>query len=137
MTEPTPTPTPPTSAPLMAATPTTVLLRHPATKGTMWTLMIVYLFMLGFSVPLLPLAVGLTMPLGVGPEHPRRALHLWVTGLLASSIFIVKARSLVSEMGGLTAALATQPLVTWGLIAGSVVALAILVWHLTWVASER
>ena len=132
-----PTPTPSTGAPLMAAQPTTVLLRHPATKGTMWTLMIVYLLMLGFSVPLLPLVVFLTMPLGVGPEHPRRALHLWVTGLLASGIFIVKARSLVSEMGGLTAALATQPLVTWGLIAGSVVALGILVWHLTWVASER
>ena len=137
MTEPPPTPTPPTSAPLMAATPATVLLRHPATKGTMWTLTIVYLLMLGLSVPLLPLVVFLTMPLGVGPEHPRRALHLWVTGLLASGIFIVKARSLVSEMGGLTAALATQPLVTWGLIAGSVVALGILVWHLTWVASER
>lgn len=136
MTDPTPT-EPSTSAPLMAAQPTTVLLRHPATKGAMWTLMIVYLLMLGFSAPLLPLVVFLTMPLGVGPEHPRRALHLWVTGLLASGIFIVKARSLVGEMGGLTLALDTQPLMTWGLIAGSVVALGILVWHLTWVASER
>lgn len=136
MTDPTPT-EPSTSAPLMAVQPTTVLLRHPATKGAMWTLMIVYLLMLGFSAPLLPLVVFLTMPLGVGPEHPRRALHLWVTGLLASGIFIVKARSLVGEMGGLTAALASQPVATWGLIAGSVIALVIIVWHLTWVASER
>lgn len=83
------------------------------------------------------MVVFLTMPLGVGPEHPRRALHLWVTGLLASGIFIVKARSLVGEMGGLTAALASQPVATWGLIAGSVIALVIIVWHLTWVASER
>lgn len=132
-----PTPTPSTGAPLMAAQPTSVLLRHPASKGTMWTLTIVYLLMLGLSIPLLPLVVLLTMPLGVGPEHPRRALHLWVTGLVASGVFITKARSLVNEMGGLTLALDNQPLMTWGLIAGSVVALGILVWHLTWVASER
>lgn len=132
-----PTPTPSTGAPLMAAQPTSVLLRHPATKGTMWALMFAYVAALAFSVPILALLVLVTMPLGVGPEHPRRALHLWVTGLVASGVFITKARSLVSEMGGLTLALDTQPLMTWGLIAGSVVALGILVWHLTWVASER
>ncbi len=136
MTDPTPTEQS-TSAPLMAAQPTTVLLRHPATKGTMWTFMLTYVAALAFSVPILALLVLVTMPLGVGPEHPRRALHLWVTGLVAAGVFVAKARGLVSEWGGLAAALASQPVATWGLIAGSVIALVIIVWHLTWVASER
>lgn len=131
------TPTPRTSAPLMAAMPTTVLLRHPSSKGVMWTLMLIYVLAFQISAPLLSILALVTMPLGVGLEHPRRALHLWATGLWASALFVVKARWLVNEWGGLSSALVAQPVATWGLLIGSAVAVFIFCWHLTWVASER
>lgn len=125
------------SSPFMAAAPTSVLLKHPASRAGLWTLTVVYLAGLFFATPLLAALAAVTMPLGVGPDHARRALHLWAMGLLAAGCFVVKARAVVQGWGGLSAALAAEPAATWALVAGTIVAVVIGVWHLTWVASPR
>lgn len=122
---------------LMASTPTSILLKHPASKTTGWVLTLIYYAAMAFSLPALALIAMVFMPLGVGPENPRRALHLWTLGLVASGVFIIKARAVVRGLGGLNAAMSSDPVLTASLMVGVVVALGVVLWHLSWVSSPR
>lgn len=120
---------------LMAAEPAMIALKHPRNNLVAWVMTGVYFLALFAAVPLLALLVFLTLPLGVGIDHPRRALHLWTTGLVASGVFISHAREQVQAWGGLQAAWSTSPGLTGLLVGGSVLGVLAILWHLSWVDS--
>lgn len=110
-----------------------VALRHPRSKLTAAMLMGLY-FLATFSLVSGALAFLflLTRPIGVGVDDPRGNLHLWTVGIIANIAFLLNARWTVKGLGGLDAALAGDPTQTWILLAGSVLSLGLLVWHITW-----
>lgn len=136
----TPSATPEAPAPkagLMAAQPVTILLKHPATKGFDWVLRFFYLAVLWVIYPVMAIVVLSTMPLGVGPEHPRRALHLWATGMVATGMGLTFAHSQVKAMGGFSLAFEANPTAAVGLGVMVVALLVNLFYLLSWVKSER
>lgn len=136
----TPSATPEGQAPkagLMAAQPTTILLKHPATKGFDWVLRCFYLATIWAAYPLMAIVVLSTMPLGVGPERPRRALHLWATGMVATGMGLNFVRNHVKTMGGFSQAMEANPIAAVALCAFGVALLINFFYLLTWVNSDR
>lgn len=131
------TPTPPATVGLLAATPTIVALRHPATRGGFWVLAAAYLAGMALASVGLAVLALLLLPLGVAASNPRRALWLWAAGLIGSLSAMSGARDRVAAMGGLEAAFQANAWLAGGLVGMMVVALVVLAWHVTWVASER
>lgn len=120
---------------LMAPESAMIALKHPHSNAVAWVMTGVYFLALFAAVPLLALLVFLTLPLGVGIDHPRRALHLWTTGLVASGVFISHAREQVQAWGGLQAAWSTSPGLTGLLVGGAMLGVLAILWHLSWVDS--
>ena len=127
--------TSPGDAPFMAPEPAMVALKHPHSNVVAWVMTAVYFAALFAAVPTLALLFLITMPLGVRIDNPRRTLHLWTTGLVASGVFIAYARGQVKAWGGLEAAWAASPGMTGLLVGGAMLGVLAIIWHLTWVGT--
>lgn len=127
--------TPSSAQPLMSPEPAMVALKHPASNALALVMTGIYFLAIFVSLPLLGMMFLLTMPLGVRIENPRRALHLWVMGLVASAVFVIHARGRIALMGGLDAAWASSPVLATAWVGGAVLAIGVIIWHLTWVDS--
>lgn len=112
---------------------TMVAIRHPRSNITVIVLMAFY-FLATFALVNVGLALMflLTRPIGVGVDDPRGNLHLWAMGIVATVAFLLNAQWTIKGLGGLDAALASDPTQTWVLLAGSILSLGLLVWHITW-----
>lgn len=138
MTPPTsPAPSSKITQPAKAEVPeriTMVALKHPRSKMTVIALTALY-FLGTFALVHVGLAFLflLTRPIGVGVDDPRGNLHLWGMGIVATIAFLLNAQWTIKSLGGLDAALASDPTQTWIFLAGSALSLGLLVWHLTWV----
>mgnify|MGYP006894106287 CR=1 FL=1 len=130
-----PNSTMPDAAPFMATEPAMVALKHPHSNAVAWVMTAVYFAALFAAVPILALLFLITMPLGVRIDNPRRTLHLWTTGLVASGVFIAHARGQVKLWGGVEAAWAAHPAMTGVLVGGAMLGVLALLWHLTWVGT--
>lgn len=130
-----PTSTTPAAAPFMASEPAMVALKHPHSNAVAWVMTAVYCAALFAAVPTLALLFIITLPLGVRIDNPRRTLHLWTTGLVASGVFIAYARGQVKLWGGIEAAWAASPGMTGLLVGGAMLGVLAIIWHLTWVGT--
>lgn len=115
-----------------------VALWCPRTKAVEWSLRFVYFIGLSVVFPPLALFALFTLPLGVPPNNPRRALHLWTMGL-ASSVAVmghIRTWATASPLS-LAEQFQQMPGEAALYVVGALISIGVLFWHVTWVRSPR